>query len=118
MSFPGAVHTCDLQEFILAEDDLNEATREWANYATGVPCRAYNVAGGYAETGGESEKFISSWRAMLPYGQTVTEANRIANVRDKRGTTLITSASIHLVNHDPGAQMHHKELVLTEVRTH
>lgn len=118
MSFPGAIHRCDIQESFLQDSDFGEPVQYWQTIASSVPCRVYNVAGGYVETGAESETIATTWKAMLPYAQTCTESHRIANVTDRRGTTLLSSALISLVNHDPGGQFHHKEAWLTEVRTH
>ena len=118
MSFPGAIHICDLQEEVITDSDFGEPGSSWSTFDGDVPCRAYREGGGYAETKSEPEKFIQGWKLMLPYGRTVTISNRIANVRDKRGTTLISTAAIKDINHDPGGQFHHQELWLSEVKTH
>ena len=116
MSFPGAEHTCTIERPTVGLNAIGEQEETWAAIATGVACRMYRAAGSDEFTQGGP--VTGTHKIMLPFGQDVTEKDRITSVVSRYGTTLATEASILFVNADPSGQGHHVEVELHEVRTY
>ena len=115
MSFPGDNHTCTIQRATLLLNGIGEEGLTWANLATSVRCLFYRPKGVENVTVGGPIPLTH--RLMLPYGQDVTEKDRITSIVSEDGTTLATEAAILFVAYDPSSQQHHVECDLHEVRT-
>mgnify|MGYP001584267715 FL=1 len=97
--------------------DSGEQKKQWNNvWATNVPCFVWQLSG--KERAESALDTVISHRAIMEYGRDVTEKDRILNVVDAGGQTLITQADIDFVDHNPGGQRSHVELNLREVKTY
>lgn len=85
-------HTCDIQDNTPTQNALGEMIDSWAATAvnTGVACKFIHNTGSNSwrrPSPSQSDQFLSEFTVLFPSGQSVDEAQRIANITFEDGST-------------------------------
>lgn len=107
--------TCSIQRATVSTDSGGGEDPSWANIATGVPCRVWQLQERERHQG--VANVVVTHKAVFPYRQDVTEKDRLTNVASADGTALFSVADIESVDPDAGGVGDHLEVNLKEVRT-
>lgn len=117
------VHSCTIQRRNAGVNDSGEDDGTYSDLATGVACRlsqlseretAGSAAG--AATMGASVAGVVTHKMFMEYGQDITEKDRVADVVNQNGTTIMSLGEVEGVNRDPGGMQSHVEVLVREVR--
>ena len=108
--------TCTIQSATIGDDGAGGESITWSNLVTGVACTTWQLKADERYEG--VGNVVVTHKGVLPFGQTVTEKHRLTNVVGPDGTTIITTADIEGVDHDPGKQQSHVQVALKSVRTY
>lgn len=94
-------------------DGYNQQTKpNWQPHLSDVPCFAWTKRG-FAIVDGEKQAVMIEMMMMVPNGTDVTDKDRIASVKDRRGTIQFQGPlAIHAVL----PKQHHQQLLLKRVK--
>jgi len=118
MSFPGAIHTCELLRPSMSSNSIGDEVLTYASYATDVPCRHYLERG--KEMFEDSVTVKALARLMLPFGQQVDEKFQARSILTPdadtgfTGTLADASDTSMVTDSDASGTLNIGEVVLIE----
>lgn len=119
MSFASLlIHEADIKRYILdaGTDAYGNPTGAWNTIYTDEPCRLVSKSGREVRVG--AEVVISDWQLFVDDSVTVTEQDRIDNIRLASTGVVIDSATFEILlvqMRSDGVSTHHLELSLQKV---
>lgn len=119
MSFDSLlIHIADIKRYTPdgGRDDYGNPTGTWGNVYSDEPCRLVSTRGREVKIG--AEVVISDWKLFVDDSVTVTEQDRIDNIRLRATGVVVDSSTFEILLVQPrsdGVSEHHKELALQKV---